>query len=505
MASIEGHIFRSHKTDGGYSEIANLGSRINHLKMASDQVGYLTLSSASGPYKSVDSGSTWSEVLNWAENNPVHVYNDNVFLTANTNRYFVSVDGGATSTAHYMFDDTNAGLIENVTFTEDGTFYMVGESSTVLKSSDFGESYENLLLMPRADLFNIDFRGNSAIATGYNSILISNDNGVSWTEFMPDGLENTNDGVALGEHKYAIASDNGISIIDNGSLISTTGSNADRIYASSDNDYLLANMRIGASHVIAKSVDNGATWSNKIFNTDYLGNIKSNSEGLLYTTSGEGKYLQSTDDGETWTEITLPVNNFFLDIAILGETALYSIGGTLYESKDNGATLTQLASGYLINNLYILNEDHYTYTSGSSSNTIIYEKRPGEDNFEIVARSCGNSKGSYYKENGEMWYSKDGGHIAKYDFDINANAITQINHNTLSIYPNPINVGESLFINDVDKESLVVITDNIGRVVVELKLSDYEIELDTKHLIPGNYFLTIKNKDSIQSGKLLVF
>ena len=504
IASIEGHVFRSHKVTGDYMELTNLGNRINHLKMANDQVGYLTLSGASGPYKTTDGGSNWSEVLNWQENNPVHVYNENIFLTANTNRYFVSTDGGATSTAHYMFDDTYAGLINNVKFTDDGDFYMIGGSSTVLKSSNFGESYDNLLPRVRTNLYNIDFRGNTGIATGYNATLISEDNGENWIELNIEGLEDTNDGIVLNDNTYAIASDNGISIIMDGQVQSTSGPSASRVYAAVDNSYLLASMRIGTSNVIAKSTDNGLSWSNKIFNEDYLGKIKSNNQGLLYTTSGEGKYLQSEDDGETWFETILPVNDWFLDIAIEGSSALYSIGGTLYESKDNGATLTSLATGYLISNLHILGEDHYTYTTGSNSSTVIYERKADSNNFSVVANSCGVSYGSYYKEGDEIWYSKAGGHIAKYSFDI-TNATIEVKDNSVKLHPNPIYRGEPMLIQGIEKIGKGIVTDNMGRVVKEFNLSDSQINIDTNSLTPGNYIVTIKTRDNINSTKLVVF
>jgi|GEM_PF-6802581 len=107
--------------------------------------------------KTIDGGNTWVEIQDWPENNPVRVYNEDIIMTSNTNRFFVSTDGGATNTANYMSDDIHAGLIYNTRFDEDGNIYMVGESSMVLRSSDLGETYDNLIPNIRTHLNNIHF------------------------------------------------------------------------------------------------------------------------------------------------------------------------------------------------------------------------------------------------------------------------------------------------------------------------------------------------------------
>ena len=505
ICSRDGHVFETNKSNGGYTEISNLGERISKMEMANDQIGYLTRSGAPGPYKTVDGGNTWTQVLDWAENNPVHVYNENIFLTANTNRYFVSTDGGATSTSHYEIgDDNNAGLIHNVAFSEDGTIYMVGEASTVIRSTDFGESYDNLMPYVRSRLYNIDMKGTSAIATGYGAILTSDDSGVNWDEYSNAGTDEVNDAVIIDIGKYAIASDNGVTIINNGVVESTAGAGANRIFSAPDNIYLLASMQIGSSHVISKSIDNGLSWSNKFFNSDYLGDIKVNSNGLIYITSGEGKYIKSSDDGENWEEVTLPATGYFTDIAIEYGVELYSIGGTLYESFDNGTTVSQIASGYLLSNLHILNDDHYTYTSGQNSSMILREKKPGTSSFTTVEQSCGTSYGSFNKGNGEVWYTKAGGHITKYNFDISTNAV-DIKEDAVDIYPNPIRSGETLYINEITETSTISVINNLGEVVIHVIDVKGNININTRALATGNYYLKISERNNTKTGKLVVF
>ena len=505
ICSRDGHVFQTNKTNGGYTEISNLGERISKMEMANDQVGYLTRSGAPGPYKTLDGGNTWTQVLNWAENNPVHVYNENIFLTANTNRYFVSTDGGATSTSHYEIgDDTSAGLIHNVAFSDDGTIYMVGEASTVIKSTDFGESYDNLMPYVRSRLYNIDMKGISAIASGYGAILTSDDSGANWTEYSNDGTNEVNDAVIIDIGKYAIASDNGVTIINNGVVESTAGAGANRIIIAPDNNYLLASMQIGSSHVISKSTDNGLSWSNKFFNSDYLGDIKINSDGLIYITSGEGKYIKSSDHGENWEEVTLPAIGYFTDIAIENGVELYSIGGALYESFDNGMTLSQIASGYLLSNLHILNDDHYTYTSGQNSSTILREKKPGSSSFTTVEQSCGTSYGSFNKGNGEVWYTKAGGHITKYNFDISTSAV-DIKEDPVDIFPNPIRSGETLYINEIAEASTISIINNLGKVVIRVIDVKGNIDINTSTLATGNYYLKISELNNTKTAKLVVF
>ena len=503
VTSREGHVFETNKTSGGYVEVSNINGWIRTMTMANDDVGYLTAQGASGPYKTIDGGNTWVEIQDWPENNPVRVYNEDIIMTSNTNRFFVSTDGGATNTANYMSDDIHAGLIYNTRFDEDGNIYMVGESSMVLRSSDLGETYDNLIPNIRTHLNNIHFNANSGISTGYGSILISNDAGENWEEYSDANIENPSDGVVLADGKFAIASHSGVSIVNNGVVESTAGARADRIYVAPDNSYLLASLVIGSSYVMSKSSDNGLTWENKRFN-DQLGRIKSNSAGLIYAVSGDGKYIYSTDEGETWDEKELPIIGWMSDIVIEDGVELYNLNGDVYESKDNGITLTEIGGGQRVNNLHILREDHYTYTNGSSVTMDIKEKKPGATSFSTIASSCGTAYGSYNKGNGEVWYSKSAGYIAKFDFDLVTSTIDRVESNP-DIYPNPIVSGEEIMIDGITNPSTISITNIMGKQILNRVVKDHSTTINTEELIPGNYYISIKTDNRMTTSKIMVF
>jgi len=82
--------------------------------------------------------------------------------------------------------------------------------------------------------------------------------------------------------------------------------------------------------LFAKSSDTGLTSSNKNFTNEYFGRIRSNGEGLIYIPSGDGVYIQSSDDGETLEEIELLLIDWFQGMTIQGKTALHALGGKLY-------------------------------------------------------------------------------------------------------------------------------------------------------------------------------
>ncbi len=502
VANRDGQIFQINKSSGGYEEIVNLGSFIQKLDMASDEVGYLTMSGQSGPWKTIDGGNSWTSVTNWPENNPVYVYNENIFLTSNTNRFFVSQDGGNTVASHYIYEDEQAGLIKNVIFTEDGTIYLVGESSTILRSDDFGETYENLIPLNRSSLNSIDLTSTSGIACGYQSIVITEDGGINWSPYSNTELMQVDEAVVLDQGKYALAGEGGVSILEDGIIVSTAGAAAYRIFNSEDNSYLLAGMNIGGSHVISKSIDNGLSWSNKIFSDDYIGKIKINEQGILYASAGESGYLRSIDNGDSWEMITVPVSGWMADMVLTEDEAILAIGSNIYKSNDGLTNFNSIASGSQLNNLHILSTGHYTYTTGSSSQTSIYERTPDANNFTKVKEWCGTSYGSY-NANGTIWYSKAGGHINNYTFTLSTSTIdhSKINHN---VYPNPVVQGENLFITGIEGLARVEVFNNIGIPILRLRTVENDISIKTNTFLPGKYYINITTATGTSTSKVII-
>lgn len=163
--------------------------------------------------------------------------------------------GGTSCTSYYDVNDYSyAELISNFRLTKDGTIYIVDESSTIIRSTDFSETHNHLPPQVGDNPYNIHIKGTSAISNGYGAILISDDSGENWNEYKDEGIEEVNDVVVPDNGKFAIGAENGVSIISNSAIQSTTGSGARRIYGEPKNGYLLASIRIEISHAITKSI-----------------------------------------------------------------------------------------------------------------------------------------------------------------------------------------------------------------------------------------------------------
>ena len=119
-------------------------NRIFSFDMITDDLGYLSLQNFTYPIKTTDGGATYTDLENMPENIGVTGFGNDVIMTINTNRIYVSTDGGQSSTFIRMPEDGTYDLIQDSYVTDDGVLYLVGRSSVVAKTEDFGQSFVNL-------------------------------------------------------------------------------------------------------------------------------------------------------------------------------------------------------------------------------------------------------------------------------------------------------------------------------------------------------------------------
>jgi hypothetical protein len=95
----------------------------------------------------------------------------------------------------------------------------------------------------------------------------------------------------------------------------------------------------------------------------------------------------------------------------------------------------------------------------------------------------------------------------KTSLDLNGFFPTSINDiktsSEISIYPNPISVGNNLVIETIDKGKLSLFN-NLSQKLLELNLSEYN-EVSTHQLKAGIYFYTIQTSSfSVKTGKVVI-
>ena len=124
-----------------------------------------------------------------------------------------------------------------------------------------------------------------------------------------------------------------------------------------------------------------------------------------------------------------------------------------------------------------------------------------------------NGKGNTNSVNKYVFTDKDPLYIAYYrlkqiDFNGNFNyskiiSLKSIKKETIELFPNPIFNNLTIKINELKPPFELKIYDILGRIW-SINTANYnEITLNTEHLIKGNYFIEIKNKELIVVKKII--
>ncbi len=221
------------------------------------------------------------------------------------------------------------------------TVLAVGDSGTILKSSDGGESWTSKASGSTETLTGIVSAGDGAVvAAGSNgSILRSGDQGESWRPVDGVGKENLAGLSGDGDALWAFgAKGTVLRSVDGGKSWQKAAApfDADVAFAMSDRDAVLA---IGAHGQIAMSADQGKTW--KVKSSGVTADLAvANFDGQTIWVGGSGgTLLKSSNAGDTWTAVKLPVDVDIRDIKALAGT-LWLVGshGAILKSTDGGST-----------------------------------------------------------------------------------------------------------------------------------------------------------------------
>jgi photosystem II stability/assembly factor-like uncharacterized protein len=184
---------------------------------------------------------------------------------------------------------------------------LVGDSGTILYSSDSGTSWSQSLLPNKKKLRGVAFKPNAdLVAVGDSSqILFSQDTGHTWNPIM----------VTL-PSLYSLRK---VHFLDNQIGFIT-----------------------GNSGLILKTVDGGTSWNQvtSFTGNNWLFGITTSNTGKLWIAGEFGELIVSGDTGLTWQIIPLQDSIYLFDIALPqpGVIVVSGENGHLYRSQDNGIT-----------------------------------------------------------------------------------------------------------------------------------------------------------------------
>lgn len=472
-------------------------NRIYAFDMVTDNLGYFTVQNFTYAVKTTDGGTTYTELENMPENVGVTGYGQDIILTINTNRMYLSLDGGASSTYIPIPDDGTYDLINAKYMTKDGILYVAGKSAMVAKTEDFGITFTNLNTYKRENLSDIHMHtsGVGVAAGGFSTVIKTTDGGDTWTLIPWDNSSNDylNAVLVVNEEWYLVAGSNTLYVFENDEIISTVERGIEVMHHNEAEGYIIGLQSSNSDYAIVKSTDNGLSWESKAFVPGYNYSIHQAPGGKIYVPGLEGNIYTSIDGGETW-EIEsfgddLPIRRMdFLDENV----GIASTGLKLYLTTDGGVSADLLVSGYDIRNLNFLSTDHILYTTSNEAQTNIYESTDGGQIFAVTKEFCSETNKSFTDVNGVIWLAQNGGHINKYKPETSTSTV-ETSMNTLSIFPNPVRSGQPLNLDlNLKLRQVHLITMDGRKLNIELN-SDHS--LSTSGLVSGIYTVEVELSD----------
>ncbi len=343
-------IFRSEDNGESWTAFNNGLTEMRVLALAINSLGDVFAGTSNGIFISSDNGDNWTEVSNGLENKfvfTIFVTPEDSLLAGTSEGAFRSSDHGVNWTKVISFSSIRsfARNNSNVLFAGggDGSFFRsldrgltweVGSTPLVLAA------FEDVVVMPSGELL---------AATVNSGILRSGDNGDTW-EQQNAGLTAV-DVIAMtqtpGGSIFAGGSDGIFRTNNSGEdwnrpIEQTIGLNVNDI-SSNASGRLLASI----NGFLAISDDNGDSWivpDRSLF----VSFIVFGSGNDVYMGNSTGQIFKSTDDGDTWIELTTPVpNTTVLTIGVSNAGTIFA--GTqlngVFRSTDAGTTWVEVSNG----------------------------------------------------------------------------------------------------------------------------------------------------------------
>jgi photosystem II stability/assembly factor-like uncharacterized protein len=297
-----------------------------------------------GQWSPVDSGTTSN--LNGA----VLLDSGTGFVVGDTGTILKSTDAGATWTP--LTPGTSAAL-HGIYFLDPNDGVAVGDSGTILRTTDGGGAWQNVISGVGDDLRAVSFSGANGIsAGGSETILYSTDSGASWQVsqsgffspgFLGAQMLSATTGFVAGQNSIFQAlvgttTDGGASWAFQPFYFDGNEGGANDVFFFDQNTGLVSGSVFDGTGAIARTTDAGMNWSTLFFDQPI--------EGVAFPTAGSGfgvgsvgRILHTTDNGTTWAEQTSGTSANLHDVSFASD-ALTGIavgdGGVIVRTTNGG-------------------------------------------------------------------------------------------------------------------------------------------------------------------------
>ncbi len=268
------------------------------------------------PNISTDGGLTWDaftpDLINQRSHSVSAVSDTEFWIGNDLSGVMHSTDGGIT------WVETSGpvrNIIQDVYFISRSIGFATGQKGMILRTLDGGENWEDISVGSRSHL-SIHGLSVDDLWIGTNQrILHSVDTGSTWTEAVVFPGGNINDVLAISSDRILAASTTGFIYLSR-----DAGATWDSVYNSGLQMRSLAKideqryMATGFNGVIVRSDDQGESWQPVTIpeaGLQYEQSFFLNGEGWMVTSSFKKSMWHTTDAGDTWDTLALPIDRFW--------------------------------------------------------------------------------------------------------------------------------------------------------------------------------------------------
>lgn len=545
-------------TDGGlnwqYVETGYPGIWYWDMAFVSKDTFYV--SCTGGVYlKTEDGGKTW--IFNSVNKNislyTIKVFNSQRIVTGGGEGYIAFTDDGGKNW-NYSRPST---FINSFAFINDSLGYALGtEELSIIKTTDGGKSWKYILTEPRiwVGRNNITFVNDSVgyITGGPIILLKTTDKGYTWNnlvirdDFLDVWFLTPEKGFAVSPpalyktlnkgEDWQKVNDNliGSCIFFTDSITGFIGGRGNKIYKTTDGGISWNNKNItgrtdsnfSINKIVFPDKKNGYAVGlyNTFKTTDggenwFLVNIKGGFS-LFFIDSLTGWVLsnpviKTTDRGLTWNTITILFNEEGSDIYFKNKNeGIVTYYNRLFKTTNGGDNWTEdvKCKGYKYGYFGFLTKAH-----GFVLGTKQYETTDGGDNWTDISEQEGTRLQKFHSPAANTGYAigENGLIMRYYDSTITSvkkETFQKVNEIQLSNYPNPFNNSTKIkFITNIAGRAILKIYNTIGQLINTFTENNaepnrvYEIDFDAARLSSGVYFyqLSIGDKTKIRKALLL--
>jgi len=517
-----------YSTDYGGSWVhSSLDTSYNRALAVNDSGNVFAGSTNGELFRSNDSGVSWDKIYDIGENSISSILTSvpgYIFVGCvswNSVGYgkiiFRSTDDGIT------WDLVNNGLLSErgivkLIYTDDGSIYATSSDNGVFRSSDFGDTWEQVgPIISNLNEIIIDEEDYVFAATQYK-IYRSSNGGISW-EYKGNGIEDTyipalaaniNGDIWAGSEFHGFArlyhsTDKG----ESWTKIPGFG----HISIESIDNNSSGDIFVATGNYLVCSTDNGLTWQQK----------HPQSFGTLFITDDDEIYFghrygleASYNNGNNWTEILQA--NYIKKIYVDKKHNIFAASNDgLLRSSNNGISWDTVSTKFITpyvsaitgnstNQLYCTVQGSGLYAYYASYDDGINWLDITEDMTSPGLCLAIDSKGYLYTGAEHRGVFKSN----KITTKVKSNSSSPLNYSLLQNYPNPFNP-TTVISYQIKRQGFVTlkIFDVLGKEIATLVNEEkpagkYEVDFSDHGLASGVYIYRMKVNDFIESKKMLL-